>query len=253
MKPLVLVSGLAMRSNEYAELARDFDPRLTYMFDNPCVGHGPRPLGGLTIEDQANHQWQQIEREYGSGRVHLFGLSMGGMIASSMASMKPHQVASLTVAATSPNVIGEAEAIPAELEKAWLAARSKEELASAVDIAFGKSTKKFRPNVRDSYFHYRASGENQQAHRDFSKQLSSIRGFNGAATYEQCRQIPSLVIAGEEDELFPLPHSNLIGCLSDSNVEVIAKAGHMLHLEAPTELAEIVSRFISSVEQSGAR
>ena len=239
-----------MRANEYAAVAELLKPRQVLLFDNPCVGEGPRPDGPLTILDQALHQWEQIERVVGLQPVHIFGLSMGGMIGSTMASIHPERTASLIVAATSPNVLPSAEAVPSALETEWLTLKTKEDLARAVDIAFGKTTKESNAGVRNDYFKYRATGQNLQPRADFAKQLAAVRGFDGSAVYSKCRQLglPTLLVAGEEDELFPSAHSSLISSLLGVGVDVIAKAGHMLHVEAPRELAQLVSKFIARVE-----
>ncbi|MES2855774.1 MAG: alpha/beta hydrolase [Bdellovibrionota bacterium] len=250
MKTLVLMSGLAMRANEYLPFAASLAPRRVLHFDNPCVGEGPRTSGPLSILDQARHQWSEIERAVGKQPVHLFGLSMGGMIASTMASIEPARTLSLVVAATSPNIMPTAEAVPAELETAWLGARTKDDLALAIDIAFGKTTKLENRKVRDAYFMYRATAQNLQTNSEFAQQLGAIRSFDGASVYRKCNEtkIPSLVIAGEEDELFPAAHSELIGSLLGTEVQTIKKTGHMLHVEAVDLLSEKVQRFLSRVE-----
>jgi len=244
--PLLMVGGLAMCSDEFEPVAsclRHQESEIFY-FDNPCVGQGPRCFEKLSIGDQAKHQWDEVDRvpALNGRKLDIFGLSMGGMIAAEMVAMFPERVGSLIVAATSPNIAPTTEAFSDELEAKFLNVKSVEQLQAAVDIAFGRTCLSKHADIRDAYFNYRASGANGQKHKDFSLQLSAIRSFKGADIYSRIRNsgIRSLVIAGEEDQLFPLKHSNKIGEILDVPVRILPNVGHMIHLEAREQLAQII-------------
>jgi pimeloyl-ACP methyl ester carboxylesterase len=249
MRKIAFIPGLAMTGAEYQPFASLVAEKgyETLHFDNPCVGDGPRIDGDLSIKVQAEEQWRKLDPLLvGGERLVLFGLSMGGMIASQMAKLRPDRVSHLIVAASSPNALPFAEAIPEVLAQAWLNARTKEDLIAAVDIAFGRHTRANRPDIVSRYFKYRATGENKQNREDFKKQLSAIRSFEGSVVQKSCKDlgVRSLVIAGEEDELFPKPHSVLIAELLGAHLVEIKNVGHMLHLEAPEEMASIINNFV---------
>ena len=107
---LLLIGGLAMRGNEFSSLIPDLR-KMTELnvisFDNINVGSGPRLMSDekpLSILDQANHQWNKLNSlvDFSSEKVSIFGISMGGMIASTMACAHPKRVNKLILAISQP-------------------------------------------------------------------------------------------------------------------------------------------------------
>jgi pimeloyl-ACP methyl ester carboxylesterase len=117
---IVLVGGLAMRGSDFSPLVASLASLgvASITYDNLYVGHGPRP-SYLSIHDQALHGWQAIDSALGpESSVHLFGISMDGMIAATMATLAPTRLLTLTLGATSPNT-AEIPAVPDELYVPW--------------------------------------------------------------------------------------------------------------------------------------
>jgi pimeloyl-ACP methyl ester carboxylesterase len=64
-------------------------------------------------------------------------------------------------------------------------------------------------------------------------------------TYAQAIHLPTLIIAGERDDLAPLAvQKKLQGLISDSWLEVIPGVGHLTHLETPVEVAAIITHYL---------
>lgn len=239
--PVLFVGGLAMRSNEFDDLRERLAPVSKFSsmsFDNKNVGSGPRvdlKTRDLPILEQAEYQWECVEKSLGgdSQKISIFGISMGGMIAASMAYMKPERVKHLVLAATSPNLPG-LPAVPMELFAKWTKARTPEEVWKAITIAFGKSTFERAPEIPKNYFDYRVSGANGQSALEFVSQVQSIMSFEGEKVYGALADtgVDVTVLAGEEDVLFDADHVAAIKSkVPTAKIITFEKTGHMLHLE----------------------
>ena len=245
---IVLVGGLAMRGSDFSPLVASLASLgvASTTYDNLYVGHGPRPCS-LSIHDQALHGWQAIDSALGpESSVHLFGISMGGMIAATMATLAPTRVLTLTLGATSPNT-AEIPAVPDELYVPWTQVATAQDLYKCVEIAFGDTTIRERKEIVDGYFNYRLKKENGQSRSAFVRQLDSIRAFLGAVIYPDLKRmnLDAMVVSGDEDRLFPEAHSEYIAHHVRKRIR-LARTGHMLHLENPRELASILAERIGS-------
>jgi pimeloyl-ACP methyl ester carboxylesterase len=237
-----------MRGSDFSPLVASLSllavDSITY--DNLYVGQGPRP-SSLSILEQALHGWKTIDSTLGIGsQVHLFGISMGGMIAATMATLAPTRVLSLSLGATSPNT-GEIPAIPDELYVLWTQVATAQDLYNSVEIAFGETTIREHKQIVDEYFNYRLKKENGQSRSEFVRQLDSIRAFSGEVIYPDLKRtnLDSMLISGDEDRLFPEVHSKYIEHHVRRRIR-LPNTGHMLHLENPQELASILAERVGS-------
>ena len=245
---IVLVGGLAMKGSDFSPLVANLSSLgiASTTYDNLYVGHGPR-TSALSILDQALHGWQTIDSALGDGTsVHLFGISMGGMIAATMATLAPTRVLTLTLGATSPNT-AEIPAIPDEIYVLWTKVASAQDLYNSVEIAFGETTIRERKEIVNGYFNYRLKKENGQSRSAFVRQLDSIRTFNGEVVYPDLKRLnlDAMLVSGDEDRLFPEVHSQYIAQHVRHRVR-LEKTGHMLHLENPREIASILAERVGS-------
>ena len=246
--PILLVGGLAMRGDEHLllanKLAEKLDQTIIY-FDNLNVGNGPRLSvdKDLTIEDQALHQWKQITERFGQHTsISIYGISMGGMIAVTMASLFPERVHKLLLAATSAN-LKQNQAIPDELFAKWSSAKHEDDIRTTTRIAFGKTTLENRPQVYEDYFQYRITGKNHQKAKEFIQQLVSIRNFKGSEIYSKLAStnVEISILSGEEDQLFDKEHLNdIVKLLPQARHISLKETGHMLHLENLNGLVEAI-------------
>jgi pimeloyl-ACP methyl ester carboxylesterase len=61
--------------------------------------------------------------------------------------------------------------------------------------------------------------------------------------------VPALVVAGEHDVVEPvaLMAGHVVPSLPDARLEVVADSGHLIPLEKPRELAELIDAFVASL------
>ena len=75
----------------------------------------------------------------------------------------------------------------------------------------------------------------------------ALAGLDETGSLEPLRNIPTLVLTGDEDKLIPKAHSDLImERLEGSGAElvVVPEAGHMVLLEKPAEVTEALSALL---------
>jgi pimeloyl-ACP methyl ester carboxylesterase len=175
---IVLVGGLAMRAREFSELIEKLETLQlkAISFDNYAVAGQSVNDIPLTIEHQARFQWERIE-QVTTEPVDLFGISMGAMIAATMATVRPSSVRHLVLAATSANTPSH-PAIPNHIYEEWIHASTPETVSKAITIAFGKTTLREKPDIVKDYLTYRLTRQNQQSPQEFVAQLDSIRVLN---------------------------------------------------------------------------
>ncbi len=225
--------------------------RRIIFFDNINVGNGPRVESAkeLTILDQALHQWKQINETVGTNTsISIYGISMGGMIASTMATLFPERVKNLVLAATSANLPNN-PSVPEDLFNKWTKAKHEDDIRVSTQIAFGRTTLTNTPNIYEEYFQYRIKGKNQQKAKEFIQQLNSVREFDGNQVYSQLSKtdIPVTVLSGAEDTLFNVSHKfDIKSVLTNAEFHEFSNSGHMLHLENLNQLVEILTRVFAA-------
>jgi pimeloyl-ACP methyl ester carboxylesterase len=205
-------------------------------------GHGRTsgpPLS--TVEQMA--QW--IAREWlgtGSVGVSLIGHSLGALVALEVASHHPQRVDRLALISCGP-----AMRVHPELQAA-----ADQGSGRAIDLIIGWSFSR-----RGKLGGHREPGlwQTGVTRQMFDRGLRSALGVDLAASagYAGGQQaagrvvVPTLVVAGEEDRMVPVRASReLADLIPGASLEVVAHAGHMLPLEAPDILRNLLGRFVPS-------
>ena len=196
-------------------------------------GHGDSeiPPGPYTMEELARDALALLD-EVGLDRGCWCGLSLGGMVGMWLGANVPQRVDALVLACTSarvpaPDVYRERAAIVRE--------RGIEPVADAVvDRWFTRETFRQRPALPARFREllvatppegYAACCE-ALAGWDFGDELAEIA-------------VPTLVIAGEEDQATPAADTDLLAeRIPGSRLVTLAGAAHLANLERPREFAD---------------
>ena len=179
----------------------------------------------------------------GVERAHIVGLSMGGRVARWFWRQHAARVSSLTLANTQPGF----DALGVEATEHFVSARLGPLMAGhdpgdiATDLARGLIGPAAAPGAYD-----RVVASMRALHR--TSYMKTVR-----ASVEQDRgfvlddiNVPTLVIAGSEDTLYPPAlAASRAGRIDGSTLKVIAGAGHLSNVEQPDAFNRVVLEFLT--------
>jgi len=244
-EPLLLIQGLGVKmSGWYLQVPFFSDKMRVIAFDNRGVGSSSRPDFPYTMDDFVGDTKGLIDHLKIEEKIHLCGISMGGMIVQNFALKYPEMVKTLILIATTAKSPDAAPIIDAvrflegkdDLTKIW----------STFTVYFSKT---FRDRIGEDekLFDYLKTDmlTNPTRPQDYINQASAIA--NTHDTRESLRKIrvPTLIIAAGEDLLLPPSHSkDLSEGIPHSRLEVIGGAGHAVTIEAADKLNGMIWDFI---------
>jgi 3-oxoadipate enol-lactonase len=245
--PMLMVMGLGASSANWApellsELARSFQ---IIVYDNRGTGQSDKPDVPYSLEMFARDAVAILD-ELKFPRVHLFGVSMGGMIAQEIALRHGSRLQTLTLGCTT---CGGRNAVPPPPESAQLLTASRDGLSDADIIRRGwplaytpQYIKTHRAELEASIPRLLVNATPAfifKRHLDATYQLK---------TYERLPQIttPTLVITGAVDVLMPARNSEILAeRIPGARLHVIPNAGHAFFNEAR---AEFLNEFVPFVK-----
>jgi 3-oxoadipate enol-lactonase len=245
-EPVLLIMGLAYPSQMWYRtrplLASCYR---TLAFDNRGIGRSEVPLGPYPIALMASDAAAVLDAD-GIESAHVFGVSMGGMIAQELALRYPARVRSLILGCTAAGgptaVRAEPEAIQMLMSRAKMTPEQAAE--AAVPFIYHPTTARARIDediaIRRPWFPTAAG---------YAAQLQGILDWEA---YSRLGQItaPTLVIHGESDRLIPPGNAKLIaGKIPGAKLVMIPRASH-LFLTDQTEVSHhAILQFLN--EQAG--
>ena len=231
-EPLLLIMGLgypsAMWYRSRPTLALEFR---TIAFDNRGVGRsdipaGPYPIALMASDARAVLEAAEVET------AHIYGVSMGGMIAQEFALQYPQRVRSLILGCTSP---GGPNAVRIEQDVIeFLTKRQPSQEASleaAVPFIYDRNTP--RALIDEDIDVRREWLPKAEA---YFAQLQGILAWEAYSRLDQIKA-PTLVIHGETDLLVPSGNANLIAeRIGGAELKLIPNAAH-IYTTDQTELS----------------
>lgn len=255
--PLVLLHGFPLDHRMWLDvtdlLAGD---RTVLAPDLPGFGRspsGPDVAEGLgrgredaSVDVMADGVAQAL-RAAGVERAVVAGLSMGGYVAMAMVERDPELVAGLglidTKSVADPE---EARAKRLEIADTVLAEMRVDAVFGMRTSVLGATNRVARPDlverierwIRDQGPHAVAWAQRAMAARPDRTEV--LRGYGG----------PSVVVVGDEDEMVPVALAEqLAGVLTDSELVVVPRAGHMTSNESPEPVASALTRLLRRAER----
>src|SRR5829696_7657480 len=122
--PVLLVMGLGMAATGWWRTVPVLSERFRVLsFDNRGAGRSDKPPGPYTVAQLADDAVAVLDAA-GVGRAHVYGVSLGGMIAQEIALRHPARVDRLVLAATTAGGRAAAQAHDAADRLAALSART---------------------------------------------------------------------------------------------------------------------------------
>jgi pimeloyl-ACP methyl ester carboxylesterase len=243
-EPVLLIMGLGYTLDMWHRtaplLARHYR---IILFDNRGVGRSDCPPGPYSIAHMAADAAAVVEAA-GCDRVHVFGVSMGGMIAQEFALTHPERVKSLILGCTAA---GGPEAVRAEPQVLLaLAARAlmtpEEGVEAMVPFIYDESTPGQRIaedlEIRKMTFPKSES---------YLAQMAGIMDFEAYSRLHRLR-VPTLVIHGENDRLVPPGHGQLIASrIPGARLLLLRNASHIFITDQELESHNAIMGFLHEV------
>lgn len=201
-------------------------------------GHGrsSRSEVDFTVADLAR-DLVRLLRNLGVERVHLVGVSLGGMVAQQFALDYPYAVASLVLADTFCGAPSGYDGIMHEsmlfIERNTMAVVA----AARITNAFSDG---IDPGTRDYFI-------DQVARHDKQAYTRAARAAFAFSSRDRLHEItaPTLVVVGEEDRVTPAPLSEELSAgIAGAELVRIPGAGHISNFERPREFNAAVLGFL---------
>jgi pimeloyl-ACP methyl ester carboxylesterase len=235
-------SGLIWPDAWLERLERSF--RLL-LVDNRGTGYSARVDAPFTIDDLAADAAGVLD-DAGVDAAHVFGLSMGGMIAQAFALAYPQRVRRLVLCSTTPGIRAGVSASAATIAQitAAPAGASRRELVERIwPILAAPGFPEREPAVIAALVGRVL--EKPTALAVIALQLRAITGFDPSARHGGIRA-PTLVLHGDADPLIPYENGRILARrIQGARLVTFPGVGHLLPYEAGERCAEVVEEFLS--------
>jgi pimeloyl-ACP methyl ester carboxylesterase len=231
--PVVLLHALAVNSAMWSAQRRALVSAGHQVLTPDQRGYGTTPLGsGDPSLDVAADDLASLLDRQGIDSIALAGASMGGYVAMAFLRRHPGRVRALALMSTKASADASSEAAQRGAFASLVldpASRSQV-VAAAIPTLLGATTWDGRPEVVASV---RAIVSNTSPEAIAWSQLA-IASRRDAFDVLRATDVPSVVVAGEEDELVPLSSARqMAAALSDAELVTVPKAGHLAPMEVP--------------------
>jgi len=246
--PLLMIMGYSGQARTWgAPILKGLREHFTTItFSNRGTGLSDKPDTPTTIDQMADDAAALLDA-LNLNRVHVFGVSMGGMIAQAMALLHPKRVQGLVLGCTAPGGSHTETASPEVIAMMVPGpGMTREEMVrnawpAIVTPRFIASHHEFLEEIMTEGFKQPTPLET------LGKQMAAINNFD---SYERLGQIkaPTLVIHGDADRLVPPSNGErLAKGIPAAEHRTISGVGHMFFWEAPEEAAAMITEFLSRV------
>jgi len=237
--PVLLIHGLGLSGGAWWRTVDALAPRLRVVtFDNRGIGESKALAPAYTTEAMADDAVAVLD-EIGLESAHVYGLSLGGMIAQQLALRHPRRVRSLVLGATQPG--GRRAVRPDDDVLAFFRRRSKmgKEEAAWASVAYN-----YGPRCRELLVDDIADDIERRLTHPFNPQ--AYRAQLVAASLHNCLgrldriRVPTLVVHGARDRVIPVANAHLMAeRLPDCRLRILDDSGHLYPTEEPSVDQEI--------------
>ena len=237
--PVVLLHGLgsSMQDWENQKEALSANHKLI-LLDLRGHGRSDRPKGKYSIEGFANDVLALLDHLQ-LQKVHLVGISMGGMVAFQIAVDQPQRLLSLTIVNSSPEVRVNSLASAVQLGKRWLFSR----LLSMHSIGVMISTMLF---PKPEQAHLREQVVERWRLNDKHAYLASLDAIIGWGVRDRLNRItcPVLVISADQDYTPVAQKQAYVDELARAKLLVITDSHHATPVDQPQQFNQALLEFI---------
>ncbi|MCU1255475.1 MAG: Lipase/esterase [Candidatus Angelobacter sp.] len=240
--PILLIMGLGYPSYLWHRTRPALKERYrTIALDNRGSGQSDAPSGPYSIALMASDAAAALDAA-GIERAHVFGLSMGGMIAQEFALQYPARVRSLILGCTAP---GGPKAVRAE--------KRVTEILMGIGLGPEEHARAMRPYVYDSTTPLVRIEEDLAIRRQWFPKpeayKAQLQGIFEWEAYGRLQKIaaPTLVIHGETDQLVPAGNGEVIAArINGSRLVKLPHASHIFTTDQPEASRKVIMDFLGA-------
>jgi len=246
--PILLIMGLGYPSDMWHRTRPHLAVQYrTVALDNRGCGRSDVPPGPYSIALMAADAAAVLDAA-GVQSAHVFGVSMGGMIAQEFALQYPQRVRCLILGCTSPGgrhaILATPDVLMALMARPTMTAEQAREVFTP--ILYDSSTLIERidqdMNILKDWF---------PTAEGFTAQLQGIMAWEAYSRLPQIT-VPTLVLHGDSDRLIPPGNGEIVASrIPGARLVKIPRAGHIFGTDQPDTSNQAISEFISQV--SGTR
>lgn len=249
--PVLLVMGLGMSATGWWRTVPVLAERFRVLaFDNRGVGRSGRPAAE-TVTQMADDAVAVLDHA-GERSAHVYGISLGGMVAQEIALRHRERVRALVLGATTP---GGPRAVPAD--DATLAFFRRRAEMPAEEAVWASVPYNYAPAT------WRRHG--QRIAEDISQRLrfpiepepykAQLEAALGHDAFDRlgALDVPTLIVHGAQDRMVnPANASLLARAIPHARLLLLPDAGHLYPTDAP-EVDATIAEFLSAARSRGSR
>jgi 3-oxoadipate enol-lactonase len=251
-EPVALIMGFSGSGRGWGEpflklMAERFK---IFMIDNRGTGESDKPDTEFTLGDMAADIAAVLDHAK-TPRAHIFGISMGGMIAQEFALACPERTRGLVLGCTNCGTGHSIAADPAAIANLIPTPGMDpiEQARRAFSVACGTA---FLNSEAGQATLTQAIAEMGNypvtPMHTFMRQGQAIGGFDSFARLGQIKS-PTLIIHGDDDSIVPYLNADVLqGAIAGSKKHTLKAAGHMFFWEVPEETARVAGDFLAAVK-----
>ncbi len=243
--PLLLIQGLGYARwawlRQVPDLSRDH--RLT-LFDSRGVGESSKVTELYTVDDMADDVVAVLDAA-GEDAAHVFGVSLGGIVAQSLAARYPERVRRLILLGTTH---GGPAAVPVPAETAAIMAdpcegmTPEQRIRRVMPPAFRPGWTQEHPEEFDDLVALRA--------KHVPPWESYVAQATAGATADTTSLLPkitapTLVLHGAADRVVPVENAELLAtAIAGARLEIIENGGHLVMIEQADRVNGAIRAFV---------
>jgi pimeloyl-ACP methyl ester carboxylesterase len=248
--PLLLVMGQAFGSRMWYRVVPALSEHYRVIsFDNRGIGRSGVSREPFTIGDLASDALSVLDAA-GVERAHVYGVSMGGLVAQELALSSPDRVTSLILGCTGAPDGSHAAATRRSVLRRAIPRRLALRLAGQAVTTAMYGVNPPRDAVREDL---KILASTPAPARVIEQQAHAIAGFESASRVGSLR-LPTLVLHGTADRVVPFARGEeLAALIPGAELVVLPDAGHNYMTDAGDDANAAVLRFLSHADEEGPR
>jgi 3-oxoadipate enol-lactonase len=244
-EPVLLIMGLGMAATAWWRTIPVLAKRFRVIsFDNRGSGRSDCPKGPYTLKQLAEDALAVLDAA-GEESAHVYGMSLGGMIAQQLALHHPERVRKLVLGASTPG--GMQHELPDKTTLTFFERRAdmsaEEGVWASIPYNYGAATRERNAGrigedvVQRLRFPPPSDG--------YKAQLAAAWRYD-ATTRLHALRMPTLVLHGSEDRMIPVSNGRrLAEAIPGAQLEILEGAGHLFMTDDP-EADRTILRFLQS-------